>query len=188
MKRRDFLRAGLVGPAAAAVASGPGSNLQAAEKRAPVGKVDPDKLATEAIKHFLPGKRTCGEAIVMAGCDALGIKSDLVPDIALGLAGGVGLQGKTCGCVTASAMVLGLAVAAGESDYKKKKMRTLRAVGQLYKRFEKRFGTTGCRKISGLDLTTPEGRKRLETVVKEAKCSQVVEAAARMLAEAIQTV
>ena len=103
-----------------------------------------------------------------------------------GLAGGIGRQGKTCGCVTSSAMVLSLAVASQERDRKKKAKRTLEAVGRLCGRFEEKYGTTECRKISGLDLTTPEGRHKLETVVKAAKCSKVVAAAARMLAEEIR--
>jgi len=183
MNRRTFMEAAAVGPvmAAMATAAPPAEGGQAAPR------IDPDDLAAAAVKHFLPGKLTCGEALLLAGCEALGIRSDLVPDAALGLAGGVGLQGKTCGCVTGPAMVLGLAIARQESEYEPKKKRTFKVAGAFCKRFEEKYGTVLCREISGLDLTTPEGRKALMTHVKAEKCSKVVEAAARMLAESLAT-
>jgi len=151
-------------------------------------KIDADKLAARAHEHFIPGKRTCCESILMAGCEALGIESNLVPDIALGLAGGVGLQGETCGVITSSAMVLSLAVAAKEKKYPKKKMQTLSAVGRLRCAFEKEFGHTDCRSLSGLDLTKPEDRKKLMESVKSQKCAKFVQAGARLLAKELQNI
>ena len=82
-----------------------------------------------------------------------------------------------------NAMVLSLAVAADEPDYPKKKTRVLKAVGSLCKRFEEEFGTTECRKLSGLDLTTPEGREVLKQRVKAETCRGYVDTCARILAE-----
>ncbi|MBN1345313.1 MAG: C_GCAxxG_C_C family protein [Phycisphaerae bacterium] len=183
MKRRDFLKVTVSG---SVVAGSFAQKAPARERQPSDTKIDAEALARESLRHFLPGKKLCSEAILAAGCEALGIKSELVPDIALGLAGGLGRQGKTCGCVTASAMVLGLAVAARESDRQKKMERTLEAAARLCRRFEKTHGTTVCRKICGLDLTTPEGQERMKTVVKATKCHKIVEATAKMLAEEIQ--
>ncbi len=185
MKRREFLKAGMCGALPASAACALQGTAHAAEGKAPLAKVDPERLAEATVEHFLPGKRTCGESILLAGCEALGIRSDLVPDIALGLAGGIGLQGKTCGVVTGSAMVLSLAVASTEPEYPEKKKRVLKAAGALCRRFEEEFGTTQCRKLSGLDLTTAEGRKALEERVKAETCRRYVEACARMLARAL---
>ena len=186
MNRRTFMEAAAAGPAVAvAAAMAPAS--QAGQPARGVARIDPDELAAAAVRHFLPGKLTCGEALLKAACEALDIRSDLVPDAALGLAGGVGLQGKTCGCVTGPAVVLGLAIGRQERQYKAKKMRTLKAAGAYCKRFEEKFGTVACRKISGLDLTTPEGREKLASHVKADTCSKVVETAARMLAESLAT-
>jgi len=185
MNRRTFIRAAAAGPAIVACeAAAPAAASGAA---AGVARIDPDTLADAAVKHFLPGKLTCGEALLLAGCDALGIRSDLVPDAALGLAGGVGLQGKTCGCVTGPAMVLGLAIGLKEREYGPKKKRTFMAAGAFCKRFEEAYGTVRCRDISGLDLTKAEDRKALASHVKAEKCSKVVAAAARMLAESLAT-
>jgi C_GCAxxG_C_C family probable redox protein len=149
-------------------------------------RIDAGKLAETAYQHFIPGKRTCCEALLMAGCDALGVKSDLVPDIALGLAGGVGLQGQMCGVLTSSAMVVSLAAAREETEYPKKKMRTFQAAGRIQRKFRERFGHTDCRSLCGLDLTTPAGRKKLMESVKAETCSKYVRAGAGLLAAELQ--
>jgi C_GCAxxG_C_C family probable redox protein len=186
MKRREFLNRCALGVTCAA---GPLVPLTThADENTARGKIDADKLAARAHEHFIPGKRTCGESILMAGCEALGIDSNLVPDIALGLAGGVGLQGETCGVITSSAMVLSLAVAAEETEYPKKKMQTLAAVGRLRCAFQKEFGHTDCRSLSGLDLTKPEDRKKLMESVKSQTCAKFVKGGARLLAEELRNI
>ena len=187
MKRREFLSGCTLGVPFATGWLAASKTVRGAE-RATERELDAEKLVETALQHFIPGKRTCCEAILMAGCEALGIQSDLVPDIALGLAGGVGLQGETCGVVTGSAMVLSLAVAAEETEYSKKKMRTLEAVGRLHRAFRDRFDHTDCRSLSGLDLTTPEGRQTLMQSVKARKCSKCVKAGAELLARELQSI
>jgi len=187
MKRREFLDKCAVG---LTVAAGSLASLKAtnAAEEAASRKIDADKLAETAHKHFIPGKRTCCESILMAGCEALDIESELVPDIALGLAGGIGLQGETCGVITSSAMVLSLAVAAKEKDYPKKKMQTLGAVGRLRCAFKEECGHTDCRSLCGLDLTKPEDRMKLKKSVKAETCAKFVKAGARLLAKELQSI
>jgi len=186
MKRRELVKIGLGLGVAGAVNST--LNISAAAPGRVCVTCDPDTMAKSAVKHFLPGKLTCGEAILLAGLESLDIKTKLAPDIALGLGGGVGLQGKTCGVLTGAAMILGLAVGAVEKDYKKKKMATFKAVGQFSKAFEKEYGCTVCRKLSGLDLTTVEGRKKLMASVKADRCCKLVKFGARTLAMSLQQI
>jgi C_GCAxxG_C_C family probable redox protein len=188
MKRRVFLKASMSGVLPVSAVCAFQGAAPAAEGHAASVKIDTEGLVKAARQHFMEGKKACSESILLAGCQALGIRSELVPDVALGLAGGIGLQGKTCGVVCASAMVLSLAVAPKEADYGKRKKRLLPAVGAVVKRFEDQFGSTECRKLSGLDLTTPEGRKALEESVKAEKCLGYLEACAKMLAEAVAKV
>jgi C_GCAxxG_C_C family probable redox protein len=187
MERREFLKrygvrfslgVGLaaVPPSAGAAPSGSGK------------PVDPHKLSETAYQHFIPGKLTCSESILLAGCEALEIKSDLVPDIGLGLAGGIGLQGQVCGVLTGSAMILSLAVAQQENEYAKKKMRTWEAVGRLHDAFKARFGSVQCRTLSGLDLTTPADRQKLKESVKAQTCANFVRAGAELLARELQRI
>ena len=184
MKRRELVKIGIGLGVAGTVNNTLG--IPAAEAAVPCVTCDPDTMAKSAVKHFIPGKLTCGEAILLAGLESLGMKTKLAPDIALGLGGGVGLQGKTCSVLTVSAMILGLAVGVVEKDYKKKKMATFKAVGQFSKAFEKEYGCTDCRKLSGLDLTTVEGRKKLMASVKAERCSKLVAFGAKTLAMSLQ--
>jgi len=179
MKRREFLEtcaAGVAAASASVVAA-----TQAAEAAA-AKPISADQLAKAASEHFLVGNRACSESIVMAGCEAIGIKSELIPDIALGLAGGVGGQGHICGVLTGAAMVLSVAIARKETEYPKKKMRIFQAIDRVHSEFTTQFGRPGCRRLCGLDLTTEEGRKKLAESVKAEKCARFVEAGARLLA------
>jgi C_GCAxxG_C_C family probable redox protein len=186
MKRRELVRIGVGLGLAGAVSNA--LDTPVTEAAAPCVTCDPDAMAKSAVKHFIPGKLTCGEAILLAGLESLGLKTKLAPDIALGLGGGVGLQGQTCGVVTSAAMILGLAVGAVEKDYKKKKMATFKAVGKFSKTFKKEYGCTNCRKLSGLDLTTVEGRKKLMASVKADRCCKLVAFGARTLAKSLQDI
>lgn len=186
MNRRDFIQKCVV-----TAAVGGASLLVRGENLADKADVTSKKINTgdlekKTLEIFLAGKKTCCEAITTAGCECIGIKSDIIPDISLGLAGGVGLQGNVCGVISGSAMVISLAVAKKESDYKKKKMLVLEAAARLYKDFEKEHGSTNCRTLCGLDLTTPEGKKAFEESVKKDKCSKFVATATKLLAKELQ--
>ena len=185
MKRRKFLKTYMARMAVGA-ASLPLLQTAYAGEQKTERVIDVDKFCERAYEQFIPGKRTCCESILMTGCEVLAIQSELVPDIALGLAGGVGLQGEICGVLTACALVLSLAVAQKEMEYPEKKMRTLQAAGRVHNGFKKQFGKTDCRSLCGLDLTTPEGRKKLEEIVKEQTCTKFVQAACELLARELQ--
>ncbi|HBO45774.1 MAG TPA: hypothetical protein DD670_17985 [Planctomycetaceae bacterium] len=184
MKRRDFLQSCATSLAIAATANG-----ASVEKSPEVSTEDMpsiDGLSNSAVEHFLPGKRSCSESLLLAGCESLHIKSDLVPDIALGLAGGVGLQGDTCGILTGAALVLSLAISAKEDDYAKKKERIAQAAGRVYREFKREFGATDCRTLCGLDLTTEKGRRELAEGVKARRCAKLVAAGAKLLTRELE--
>ena len=187
MKRREFLKTFMAGTVID-TGSLPFMQTAHAGRQAPKRDIDVDEFCEQTYEKFIPGKLTCCESILAAGCGALGIQSELVPDIALGLAGGVSLQGEVCGVLTGCALVVSLAVAQKESEYQKKKMRTFPAVGRIYRAFKDKFGTTDCRTLCGLDLTTPEGKKKLEETVKEQTCTKYVQAGAELLAKELQNI
>ena len=95
MKRRVFLKASMSGVLPASAVCALRGAARAAESQAGCAEIDSEGMAKAAREHFMDGKRACSESILLAGCQALGIQSELVPDVALGLAGGIGLQGKT---------------------------------------------------------------------------------------------
>jgi len=189
MNRRDFMRVSAGGLGVAAGVLFAGNSVCAAEpanEREPIKSPDPEELAKAVHRHFIPGKRTCGESMMLGCCEVLQIDSLLVPDIALGLGGGIGVQGHTCGIVTGATMVIGLVVGSRETDYKKKKMRVFTVCGTFLQRFQKANHTVSCRKICGLDLTTAEGRKRLMGGIKAEKCGPLMLAGARILGQVLR--
>ena len=183
MRRREFMKSGVVGLAAATGVLG----SQTAAFGQARGAVDADALARSARKHFIPGKRTCVETMLLAGCEQLGIKSELIPDIGLGLGGGVGLRGKTCGGILGAAMVISLRVSQIEPDYANKKKLCFHSTAALFNAFRDKHGATDCRTLCGLDLTTPEGVKELMTRVKEQKCVAFIDTAARLLGNTLES-
>ena len=62
-------------------------------------QIDPDDVAQRATYYFVEKRKTCSEACLMAGAEALGIESPLLPEIAIAFAGGIGMQGDVCGAV-----------------------------------------------------------------------------------------
>ena len=64
----------------------------------------------------------------------------------------------------------------------------LQAVGRIYNAFKEQAGSTECRTLSGLDLTTPEGRKKLQETVKEQTCTRYVQVGSELLAKELEKV
>ena len=146
------------------------------------------RLATAADKHFMAEKRSCGEAILQAGCEALGIDNELIPDIALGLGGGIGLQGHVCGAVSGAALTISLAMAKKVPDYAARKMATFEAVGRCCRDVERRLGSAQCRQLCELDLTHPDELRKHVDEGKAEKCAGIVKEVAHVLAEELRRI
>lgn len=146
-------------------------------------RIDPEQVAQRATYCFVEKGRSCSEACLMAGAEALGVESSLLPDIAIAFAGGIGMQGDVCGAVAGSAMALSLAAAQKTTDYLEQKKLVVPAAGRLYRKFKEQCGSARCVDICGLDLTTREGVAALMAGVRDEKCAPAVLKAARLLGE-----
>ena len=151
-------------------------------------QIDPDDLAQRATYHFGEKGRSCSEACLMAGAEALGIESPLLPEIAIAFAGGIGMQGDVCGAVPGCVMALSLAAAQQAKEDPQRKAIALPAAGRLYRRFAEQCGSLRCEQICGLDLTTPEGVAQLAAGVRGEKCTPAVAGAARLLADELNRI
>lgn len=159
--------------------------MQTCDKR---WSIDVERMVKAADTFFMIDERSCSEALLKAGCEAIGIAGDWLPDIALGLGGGIGLQGHVCGAVSGAALVISLAMANKVPAYAARRMPTHEAAGRVCKELERRFGSLQCRQICGLDLTQPEGIQKLFGGVKTEKCADFVREAARVLAEELHRI
>ena len=151
-------------------------------------KIDERKLVKTADRLFGKEGRCCGESLLRAGCEAVGVESDLVPDIALGLGGGVGLQGETCGAVTGAALAVSVAWAKKEPCYAARKMETFQSAGRICSALKAKWKSVKCRKLCGINLTRPDGLEKLVAEVKDVKCAQYVKDAARELAKELKAI
>lgn len=150
--------------------------------------IDPDGLAKRAAFLFMAEGKACSEAMLLAAAEALEIESDLIPDIATGFAGGMGMRGNTCGVVAGAIMAVSLAASRAEPDVVKKKGRAIAAAARTEEQLSRRFGATDCRTLCGLDLTTSEGLAALRSGIKAEKCKPLVEQGARILAGQLRDV
>jgi C_GCAxxG_C_C family probable redox protein len=146
--------------------------------------IDPEALVRRADELFLSAGLTCSEAILQAGCEALGIEDPLVPGIALGLGGGVGQQGATCGILTGAALCISAAIIRTRPDtaYQEKKRRVMAATGTVFRAFQAEFGQTECRRICGLDLRAPTVTAGAKATIRVRVCAPRLAACARVLA------
>ena len=143
-------------------------------------------IEASVIKTFIDEDRTCSEAFLQAGAGVLGIECPVIPDIAIGLAGGVGREGHICGMVSGSAMVISLAAASLTADYSSRKSLILDLTGKFISALQKEAGSVFCRDICGLDLNTEEGNSRFNVETKKDRCLPKMKIACRLLTETIE--
>jgi C_GCAxxG_C_C family probable redox protein len=147
-----------------------------------------ETVVKRAVERFLLDGFNCAETVLMAGCEILGIKSDLIPKLATGFGVGMGRQGGVCGAISGAVMVIGLKFGRMEAIDKESKERAYDVVFEFYKRFQRKFGTGICYELIGCDLTNPEDRRRYEEMnLLEEKCAKFVRAACEILIDLLTT-
>jgi len=146
-----------------------------------------EKLERIAIGYYVGRDGTCAEAMLKAGAETLRIQSPVIPDIAIGLAGGVGREGSVCGLVTGSALVISLAVHGIIHDYRAKKSLILDTTGEFVDAFLKQAGSYHCRDICGVELKTEGGSRQFTLDTKKERCVPKLKIACKLLAGILQS-
>lgn len=140
-----------------------------------------ESAVNNAERYFIEQKYNCAEATLMALCQKWGVSSDAVPRIAAGFGGGVGKKGLICGALSGAVMAIGLRFAGPDpTDTEKRKLVT-NHVSRLVDSFRDSFGETGCRELTGCDLSTPEGMMKAKVEkVRTEKCRHLVRRAVEL--------
>jgi len=126
----------------------------------------------------------CSQAIMTAFGDKRGIDPACARIFGRPWGGGIGHLAQTCGYLTGAVLVL--AQAYDDVDEKQARQKTARAVRELFRRFEKKHGTTLCKDLLGADMTTEEGQKKIVAEKLVAKhCYSVGENVATILEDLI---
>jgi C_GCAxxG_C_C family probable redox protein len=92
-------------------------------------------------------------------CRNHGIESDVIPRIATCFGGGIGNTGSVCGAVIGAIMAIG--VVRKQSTSLEEWLATAEIAAEFRRRFEDEMDTIDCRELTGVDLTTDEGRGEL---------------------------
>src|SRR5512133_132816 len=135
---------------------------------------------TAATESFEQGSN-CAQAVLAAFAPRHGLSQEHARKVACAFGSGM-MRGATCGAVTGSLMVIGLAHGRCRADDMQARSKTYALAQAFQDRFESLHGTCDCQELLGLDPTTPEGRQSaLDRGLFESRCPIFVRSAVTLL-------
>lgn len=124
----------------------------------------------------------CAEAVFIALKEAWGLPDPTLSDAAMALNGGVAHSGGPCGAVTGAALAVGLLAGKHVEDHREANAAARRLTADLAADFERTFGSTMCRDLTGYDISTDDGHTAfIASGVWRTRCARHVETAAGRL-------
>jgi C_GCAxxG_C_C family probable redox protein len=118
-------------------------------------------------------------------CQELGIESPVIPRVASAFGGGMGGIGSVCGAVSGAMIAIGLVHGREEPSQPRDQYYAL--AQQVYRGFQEEMGSTICRELTGVDLTTPGGLEELlSSGVAERVCLRAVSTGYRLALAALR--
>jgi C_GCAxxG_C_C family probable redox protein len=112
-----------------------------------------------AVSTFADGF-SCSQAILSAFSEGLGLDRTTALRISTAFGGGIAGRGLTCGAVTGALMVIGLRYGRIAAEDTAAKEKTYELSRELIRQFTERHGSTVCRELLDVDISTPEGKER----------------------------
>lgn len=153
-----------------------------------IEKIERDAHSYEKIYHG------CSQCVLKALQEHLQLGNGEAFKAASALAGGIARMGETCGALTGGILAVGLAYGREKLEdtaYSQAYAMAMELSIDLYRRFEKEFGSTKCWDIQkslfgrAFDFKKPGEREEFVRAGGYEKCPEVVKKAARLAAEAI---
>ncbi len=137
---------------------------------------------TAAVETFEQGFN-CAQSILSTFAPRHGLSREHALKLSCAFGSGM-MRAETCGAVTGSLMVLGLAHGRCRADDMAARSKTYALAQAFQERFEKLHGTCDCAELLGLDPTTPEGRQAaLDRGLFESRCPTFVRSAVGLVLE-----
>src|SRR5512133_3896959 len=112
---------------------------------------------TAATESFEQGFN-CAQSVLSAFAPRHGLSQEHALKLSCAFVAGM-TRGETCGAVTGSLMVIGLAHGRSRPDDMAARAKTFALAQAFQDRFETLHGTCDCGELLGVDPTTPEGRQ-----------------------------
>lgn len=137
------------------------------------------KKSQIAIENFKT--LNCAQSVLLSHAEELKLDKMTALRIALGFGGGMAMA-ETCGAVTGAYMVLGLKAKFEEKSIQEIKADTKAAVRKFNELFVAKHGSLTCKKLLGVDISTPEGLAEAnEKNLFDTVCVELVGSAAEIL-------
>jgi C_GCAxxG_C_C family probable redox protein len=137
------------------------------------------KKSQIAIENFKT--LNCAQSVLLSYAGELNLEENTVLKIASGFGGGMGM-GKTCDAVTGAYMVLGLKIQTEGKSIQEIKAESKAAVQKFNELFIAKHGSLKCKKLLGIDISTPEGAAEAsEKNLFDLVCIELVASAAEIL-------
>jgi len=158
----------------------------------PKSKEEAAKLAGKKACEYMDKYGSCSQSTLLALQDTFDIKDDSVFKAAGAMTGGIGGMQDACGSLLGASLMFGLVMGRGISEYanKEKLGESMMATAQLYKWFEKEFGSPTCKDIrtkfgGGVyyDYRIPWQAELAKTACVHEQCVEMVGKAASRAAE-----
>jgi len=139
------------------------------------------KKSQSALENFKT--LNCAQSVLLSFAHELNLDEMTAKKITLGFGGGM-VMAETCGAVTGAYMVLGLKAQSGTKTMQEMKTETKLAVRQFNELFVAKHGSLKCKKLLGVDISTPEGAELANTNnLYNTVCTELVASATDILEE-----
>lgn len=125
--------------------------------------------------HYFENGYNCSQAVLATYCEAVGLDHETASRIAVPFGGGLGRQGKLCGCVSGALMVIGLKHGNDTIGNNDSRIKNYDLANQFCQRFSEINGALDCMDIIKYNLNNLDERKKAqEENVFKTRCSAVV--------------
>ncbi|MFA5309071.1 MAG: C-GCAxxG-C-C family protein [Dehalococcoidales bacterium] len=115
----------------------------------PKSREEAARTAGAKAREYMDKYGSCSQSTLLALQDTFDLKDESVFKAAGAMTGGIGGMQDACGSLCGASLMFGQVLGRGINEYadKDKLMGSMTAAGQLYKWYEKEFGSPTCKEI-----------------------------------------
>ncbi len=115
----------------------------------PSSQIEAKALVQEAVNLKASGKYNCAQAVACAFAPVIGADKEQIYNAANAFGHGMGCLEATCGALVGAGLIIGTAT--------KDRVKSMKGVSVILKRFEERNGSTICKKLKGINVDPETG-------------------------------
>ena len=144
---------------------------------------------SEKAKELFMQGYNCSQAVVGAFCEDLGLDFETAMKLSSSFGGGMGRLREVCGAVSGAFMVAGLKYGYADPTDKTAKTEHYKLIQDMAAKFKEQNGSIICRELLevGEEKETHVPEDRTKEYYKKRPCAQLVETAAKIAEEILNT-